>query len=233
MRVLDPIDRVYEVLFGLIMVVICAGSLNVAQATTATNALTATNSTASPIPSPPENPWSFSISASTYIVPDSRDYVQPTITADRGWLHLEARYNYEAPDTGSAWIGYNFSVGDTVKFEFTPMLGGVFGDTTGIAPGYEATLSWWKIELSTEGEYLFDTRGSSDNFFYTWSELSLAPTDWFRFGGVVQRTKLYDTSFDIQRGFLVGFSYKRVDLTTYVFNPGNDATIVVAVSVNF
>ena len=201
--------------------------------TITTNGLAATNDVTATIDAKAENPWSFSVSASTYIVPDSRDYVQPTITADRGWLHLEARYNYEAPDTGSAWIGYNFSVGDKLKFEFTPMLGGVFGDTSGIAPGYEATLSWWKIELYTEGEYLFDTRGSSDNFFYTWSELSLAPTDWFRFGGVVQRTKLYDTSFDIQRGFLVGFSYKRVDLTTYVFNPGNKPTFVVAVGVKF
>ena len=54
--------------------------------------------------------WSFSASAYTYIVPDCREYVQPTFTADRGWLHLEARYNYESLETGSAWIGYNFSV---------------------------------------------------------------------------------------------------------------------------
>ena len=40
-------------------------------------------------------PWSFSASAYTYFVPDSRNYVQPTVTADRRWLHLEARYNYE------------------------------------------------------------------------------------------------------------------------------------------
>ena len=42
--------------------------------------------------------------------------LQPTITADYGWLHLEARYNYEGLDTGSAWIGYNFSVGDKLTF---------------------------------------------------------------------------------------------------------------------
>ena len=148
-------------------------------------------------------------------------------------MHLEARYNYEGLDTGSAWIGYNFSVGDKLKLEFTPMLGGVFGDTTGIAPGYKATLSWWKLELYTEGEFLFDTGSSSDSFFYTWSELSLAPTDWFRFGGVVQRTKLYQTDFDIQRGFLVGFSYKWANLTTYVFNPDDKPTFVVAVGVTF
>ena len=43
--------------------------------------------------------WSFSASAYTYILPDSGNYGQPTFTADRGWLHLEARYNYEALDT--------------------------------------------------------------------------------------------------------------------------------------
>ena len=81
--------------------------------------------------------WSFAASAYTYVVPDDHDYVQPTVTADRGWLHLEARYNYEALDTGSAWVGYNFSGGETLAWEFTPMIGGVFGDTTGIAPGLQ------------------------------------------------------------------------------------------------
>ena len=160
-----------------------------------------------------ERNWSFSVSAYTYILPDDSDYVQPTFTADRGSLHLEARYNYEAPDTGSAWIGYNLSVGEKVSFELSPMLGAVFGDTTGIAPGYRLTLGWWKLELYSEGEYVFDTDDSSESFFYTWSEFTLAPVDWFRFGVVIQRTKLYETDFDIQRGALVGFSFKRVDLT--------------------
>ena len=37
------------------------------------------------------------------------------------------------------------------------MLGGVFGETTGVAPGYKGSLSWWKLELYSEGEYVFDT----------------------------------------------------------------------------
>ena len=152
-----------------------------------------------------EKAWSFSASVYTYIVPDDRDYVQPTFTADRGWLHLEARYNYEALETGSAWVGYNFSGGEKLAWEFTPMLGGVFGDTTGIAPGYKGSLSWWKLELYSEGEYVFDTGDSSDSFFYNWSELTLAPVDWFRFGLVTQRTRVYQTDRDIQRGLLVGF----------------------------
>jgi len=181
----------------------------------------------------PEKAWSFSASAYTYIVPNDREYVQPTITADHGWLHLEARYNYEGLKAGSAWIGYNFSVGEKLSLEFTPMLGAVFGETKGIAPGYKYTLSWWKLELYTEGEYVFDTENSSDRFFYTWSELSLAPVEWFRFGVVIQRTKLYQTDFDIQRGLLIGFSHKDLSFTTYVFNLDDKPTVVLGVSVNF
>jgi hypothetical protein len=180
-----------------------------------------------------ERAWSFSASITGYLVPDDRDYVQPTFAADRGWLHLEARYNYEALETGSVWVGYNFSVGEKLTFDFTPMIGGVFGDLTGVAPGYEATLTWWKLELYTEGEFVFSTGDRSEDFFYTWSELSLAPVDWFRFGFVAQRTKAYETDFDIQRGFLIGFSFKRVDFTTYVFNPDDKPTVVLGVSVNF
>jgi len=202
--------------------------------TTTTNSSTATNSPPLAVAEETAKAWSFSASAYTYVVPDESAYAQPTVTADRGWLHLEARYNYEALETGSTWVGYNFAGGKKLAWEFTPMLGGVFGDVTGIAPGYEASVSWWKLELYTEGEYVFDTGDSSESFFYTWSELTLAPVDWFRFGVVIQRTQVYETDRDIQRGLLVGFSFKKLDLTTYVFNPDDSKpTVVVAVALSF
>ena len=222
-------------LLAVIAIAVVFGRAN-ALAQMATNApiSTATNPTPALRKEADEKAWSFSVSASTYIVPDSREYVQPTVTADRGWLHLEARYNYEALDTGSAWAGYNLSGGEKLAWEFTPMLGGVFGDTTGIAPGYKGSLSWWKLELYSEGEYVFDTGSSSDSFFYNWSELTLAPVDWFRFGLVTQRTRVYETDRDVQRGVLVRFSYKKVDLSVYVFNPDEDKpTFVLGVGLTF
>jgi hypothetical protein len=180
------------------------------------------------------NAWSFYASASTYILPDDPDYVQPAITADRGWLHLEGRFNYEDRSTGSAWFGCNFSVGETVTLEFTPMIGAVLGTTDGIAPGYRGSLAWRMLQLYSETEFVIDTGSSADSFLYTWSEFEVAPADWFRFGLVVQRTKVYETEFDIQRGFFVGFSFRRADVTAYVFNPDADRpTVVVAVGVGF
>jgi len=192
-----------------------------------------TNSPAELSP-PSSNQWAFYASIYGYIVPESRDYVNPNFTADHGALHLEARYNYEALETGSLWVGYNLSFGEKLVFEIGPMLGGVFGDLSGIAPGYNLLLSYKNFSLSSQSEYFFDPGNSSGNYFYTWSELTYSPWDWLRAGMVVQRTKAYKSDLDIQRGFLVGITYKRVDFTTHVFNLGwTDPTIVLAMGFTF
>jgi len=216
------------------LAVVLAGDNALAGPTTIAPDSKATNTPPALTEQTDEKAWSFSASISTYILPNDREYVQPTLTADRGWLHLETRYDYENLETGSAWVGYNFSGGKKLEWEFTPMLGGVFGNTTGIAPGYKLSLTYWKFELSSEGEFVFDTGNSEGSFFYTWSELSVSPVDWFRFGLVGQRTRAYQSDVDIQRGLLVGFSYKKIDFTTYVFNlDQGKPTWVFSVGVSF
>ena len=181
-----------------------------------------------------ETKWKFSLATFTYLAQHARDYVNPNFTADRDWLHLEARYNYEELKTGSVWFGYNFSSGKKLKFEATPMLGGVFGDITGIAPGYTITVRYRSIELSTQAEYFFDAATSDGDFFYSWSELSASPADWLRLGIVVERTQASGFSSDVRRGPLIGFKYKDVNLTTYWLAAGSDeATFVFAVTFNF
>jgi len=114
------------------------------------------------------------------------------------------------------------------------MLGGVFGKTDGIAPGYKFSLTYWKLELYSEGEYLIDVEDASESFFYTWSELTISPFEWLRTGFVTQRTRTYETDVDIQRGLLLGFSYKQVDFTTYVLNLGwDEPTVVLSLGVHF
>jgi hypothetical protein len=188
--------------------------------------------------------WEFSLSTLTYLAQHERDYANPNFGADYDWLHLEARYNYEALKTGSVWLGRNFEAGKTLKFEVTPMLGGVFGNITGIAPGYEIRVTYNKnqrkiIELSTEGEYFFDAGTRSGDFFYSWSEFSasLPKVDCVRAGLVVEQTQASSNS-DVRRGPLVGFNHKckdkDVDLTIYWLAPGSrEATFVFGVTVNF
>lgn len=187
-----------------------------------------------PTTDPSVDQWSFSVNISGYIVPHDRSYASPTFSADRKQLHFGARYNYEDKETGSLWVGYNFEVGDKLAFRVTPMVGGVFGNTVGVAPGYLAGLTWNRVELSTEGEYVFDSKDRARSFFYSWMELTYSPVEWCRAGLVAQRTKAYHTDLDIQRGVLIGFSRKKVSFTTYVFNAGwTDPTVVLSLGFTF
>ena len=182
----------------------------------------------------PANDWDFDLSVSGYIVPQDQSYVSPEFTAERGKLHLEARYNYEALRTGSLWLGYNLSVGKKIVLDATAMIGGVFGETNGIAPGLEFTITYKKLQLYSANQYVFDTTTKSGNFFYTWTQLTYSLLEWFNFGYVVQRTRAYQTPLEIQRGLLVGFTYKKVDFTTQVFNIGEaDPTTVLSLGYRF
>ena len=212
-----------------------ATNTNAVPTPVATNAAVATPTNPPAVTEPKEKErWSFGFSAYTYIVPDDHEYVQPTITLDRGSLHLEGRYNYEALNTASIWGGWNFSGGgEILPWELTPMIGGVFGDLSGVAPGFKASLGFWRLELYTEGEYFVDVNNSDNNFFYSWSELTFS-FKRIKFGLVAQRTHLYNTDRDIQRGLLLGVDLKRIYLTGYVLNPDDgDPTWVFAAGVHF
>jgi hypothetical protein len=178
---------------------------------------------------PDETPWSGSVSGAWYHLRDDTDYVQPTIKADRDWLHLETRFAYEDRDSLSFFAGINFEFtkGSDVKLAVTPMLGGVAGDLNGIVPAVELDLNVWRVEAYGEAEYVFDLQDSSSKFFYMWSEVSVWPTDWLRGGIVTQRTRVYRSERDIQRGFLAGVSLSKVDATFYLFNPGSDDRVAV------
>jgi hypothetical protein len=189
-------------------------------------------STAAPEEAVPS--WAFSASGYAYFVPHEPDFGVGTATADRGWVHLEARYNYESLHTGSFWLGASFSFGKELKLDLTPMIGGVFGDTNGVAPGYHLTLGYKKFEFYSEGEYLFDTDHHRRSYFYNWNELTYAPLEWLRAGLVSQRTRLYTTSLDIERGLLVRVEVKSWTFTVYIFNFGwTDPTTVASVSFGF
>jgi hypothetical protein len=172
--------------------------------------------------------------AATYVVPDDENYVQPTVTADRGRVHLEGRFNYEDRNSLSGFVGRNFEVGDRLTLELTPMLGGVAGDTSGLVPGLELTLAFRWLELYSEGEYVIDLAHPMRRYLYNWSELTVSPAEWLRAGLATQRTRAVRRPRDLQRGAMVGATVGRFDATVYYFNPGtNDHYVVVSAAVTF
>jgi hypothetical protein len=178
--------------------------------------------------------WAFNLVVDGYIIPHEQGYADPDFTADRGWLHLEARYNNEAYRTASLWFGRNFTTGKKLVLNFTPIIGGVFGKTNGIAPGGEASLTYKKVAVSISNYYLFDTGDRAASYYYSWPQFTYTPVSWFRTGIVAQRNKLLHTRLDTQRGFFAGVSHKQFEFTTYVFNLGwTDPTVVLEIGTSF
>jgi hypothetical protein len=186
-------------------------------------------------PSAPEAvPWEWGPSILLYVLPEEPDFFQPTLTADHGALHLEARYNYEDRETGSAFVGWNLSFGEELRLGLTPMVGGVFGRTNGIAPALTLTLDWGPLALWSQSEYVFDLGDYTASYFYCWSELSFSNEDWLRVGLALQRTRAFQTSTQVQGGPLVGVSAWKLSATAYLFAPGQaDQFVVVAVAGTF
>jgi hypothetical protein len=174
--------------------------------------------------------WAYSATGMYYSVPNQSNYLLAIATADRASLHLEARYNYEALDTGSLFAGWSFSGGDKLTYELTPMLGGVFGATQGVAPGFEMSLAYGIVDLYIEAEYLYDLEVKEDSYTYAWTELGLTPVKWLRFGLVGQRTRIDNSKRDIQSGGFVQFILGKTTLGLYVFNSEDSANRYAIVS---
>jgi hypothetical protein len=182
-------------------------------------------------PAPAQAPgWAYSATGMYYVPTDESNFLLVIATADRGSLHLEARYNYEALDTASLFAGWKFSGGDALTYELTPILGAVFGATQGIAPGFEASLAYGMVDYYIEAEYLYDLDVKEDSYTYAWSELGFGPVKWLRFGLVGQRTRVYNTDRAIQGGGFVQFILGKTTLGFYVFNPGDSADQLAIVS---
>jgi hypothetical protein len=172
--------------------------------------------------------WSGCGSSAFYALPDAANYLQPTAAADRGALHLEMRYNYEAQNSVSGFVGRNVAFGTSVVLQMTPMLGALVGDTTGIVPALKLDLAWNRLEFYTEAEYVIDVTHPSDRFLYSWSETSVWLTNRIRTGVVTQRTRAHQAPRDIQRGLLLGASMAKFEATVYFFNPDSDDRFFVA-----
>ena len=176
----------------------------------------------------PERPaWEFGLTAYPTIVRDGENYTSAIGVADRGPWHLEARYNYESIGARSAFVGWTFSGGEDFTWELTPLLGGVWGTTRGFVPGLEASLAWSSVDVYIEGEYVRSSIDLDESYLYAWTELGYSPFEWLRIGFAGQRTNAYGSDRDIQRGPFAQFTWRRVTVGGYWFNPGSSDQIFV------
>ena len=177
--------------------------------------------------------WSFAAEADLYLQEDVT-FVMPTLSADRGLLHFESRWNYEDLETLSVWVGATLEAGRTVELSVTPMVGALLGRTKGFAPGLEISLAWKRLSFSSASELVFDVQGPEGDFFYNWSELTVQTMPWLSVGIATQRTRLYESEREVDLGPFVSFERGAVSLSLYGLNVDGDAPfLIVALAVEF
>jgi len=177
--------------------------------------------------SPPTKPsWDFAITAYPTVVRDGENYTSVIAAADRGPLHLEARYNYESIGARSAFVGWTFSGGEAITWELTPLLGGAWGTTKAFVPGLEVSVAWGKLDFYSEAEYVRSSE-RTERYLYSWNELGFRPVEWLRIGVAGQRTNAYGSERDIQRGPFAQVTWGPVTIGGFWFNPGSSSQIFV------
>jgi len=172
--------------------------------------------------------WSFEADAYYYILPGEKNTTTLMGYADRKALHVEARYNYEDVKTVSLFGGYRFEAGRKLQLSITPMLGFALGNTNGVVPGLEASLTWKIFDFYSESEYVFDLKGKENDFFYSWTELAVTPFSNFRTGISGNRTRLFQSNLEIQKGIFAQYSFWKLTAGVHYFNPFSDEGFVIA-----
>jgi hypothetical protein len=168
-----------------------------------------------------------SITGYYYAMRDQPDFGVGVAALNRGPLHLEARYNYEARDSTSVFVGWNFSGGKEVTYTLTPIVGGLFGATRAAIPGLEASVAWGSLDAYIEAEYVYDHQNHADSYFYSWTELGWKPVEWLRLGLAGQRTHTVQTGRDLQGGLFAQLILGKATLSLYAFNPDSGSRYTI------
>jgi hypothetical protein len=162
---------------------------------------------------------SASVTGYYYAMRDQPDFGVGVASFNRGALHLEARYNYEAHNATSLFAGWRFAGGEEVAFEATPIVGTLFGSTRGIVPGLEASIAYRAFDAYVEAEYVHNLDDGNASYYYAWTELGWKPTEWLRVGLAAQRTQTVESGRDVQPGVFVQLTWGKTTFGVYGFNP--------------
>lgn len=190
--------------------------------------------TGADVPTPGKPQWEFGVTAYPTHVRQGDNTTSAIAVADRGALHLEGRYGYEAKDARAAFAGWTFAGGDSVRWEVTPLIGGAWGSLHAFIPGLETSVAWKRLDLYVEAEFVRGRRATADDYNYAWSELGFRALENLRIGAAGQRTRLYGGERQFQRGPFAQVRWKAATLGAYWFNPGSsDEIFVVSLGISF
>ena len=139
----------------------------------------------------------------------------------KNW-YMEGRYNYEALKTISLYAGKTFEKKSKLSYSATPVIGAVIGRFNGGSAGANSELDYKRLFFSSQCQYTFSTQDRTEDFFYSWSDLSYQMVNNIYSGISIQQTNLYKVKYKLEKGFFLKGIINKWTFPLYVFNPASN-----------
>lgn len=133
--------------------------------------------------------------------------------------YIEGRYNYEANRTMSVYAGKTFEKNAAVSYSASPIIGAVMGNFNGGSIGVNSEADYKRCFFSSQLQYTFSVQDRTENFVFSWSDISYQALNNIYAGFSVQQTNLYKEQGRLEKGVFVKASFNKWSLPFYVFNP--------------
>ncbi len=143
-----------------------------------------------------------------------------------GW-YAEARYNYEELETASVYAGRTFASTGDLAVAISPIAGLVAGRFVGGSVGCNIAAEFKNFSLSSQSQYTFSIQAVSQNFTYSWTDLSYKLWHHLAGGFSLQQTGLYRTANKWEAGVFLLARFKKWSMPLYVFNPVTSHTCFI------
>lgn len=138
----------------------------------------------------------------------------------RSNIIAEIRYNYDAENVLSLNAGRAFQFErKKISSIIKPMIGLTIGPMTGINLNLDQEIEINNFYISSKFQYFFSLQDHCQNFFYTWVESGISFSKNFYGGFSLQINFSGGSSFDLSKGFVLGFSSGRWSFPVYLFEP--------------
>src|SRR5438270_2856188 len=99
----------------------------------------------------------------------------------KNW-YVEGRYNFEALNTMSVYAGKTFYKKAVASYSVSPVIGAVLGRYKGGSVGVNGDADYKKYSFSSQLQYTFSINHKTQDFLYSWSDLSYQPLNNFSTG---------------------------------------------------
>lgn len=136
--------------------------------------------------------------------------------SNNNW-YFEGRYNFEAQNAGSFYVGKVFEKGSNISYSINPVAGLIVGSFNGFSLGFNGDISFKNIGFSTQSQRTFSINDKESNFYYSWSDLEIDLNKNLAVGCAVQHTRLFDKRDFIDKGLFIKLKGSRWSLPLYAF----------------